>query len=127
MSYDLIFWRGVTAECPQDVLAKFGRGEAVDGIEPLERAHVIATFNEVFEGEIRVEPASDEYGDYLQGWMFELRLREPLRCLWVHCAWDILKQPQLLQKLAIAGHARLGCHMYNPQIDDFLPADQRDQ
>jgi hypothetical protein len=126
MSYDLIFWRGITSDKPGDVLKKLSRGEAVEGLELLDRERIVAVFGEVFEGKIRIVPAYDEYGDCLEGPMYGVRLREPLRSLWVTCAWGIVKQPDLHRRLIIAGYDRLGCHLYNPQIEKFFPAKHQD-
>jgi len=126
MSLDLIFWRGVTSESPGDVIKRFSRDEAVEGAELLDRAQVVDAFGEVFEGQIRIRTGSADVGDCLQGPMWEFSVREPLRCLWVRCAWRIVEHPELLKKLDVAGRSRLGCQLYDPQSSKFYPARPRD-
>lgn len=121
MSYDLIFWRGTTTDAPKDVLQRFSRLEPVDGIIPLHKDEVIEAFRSAFQGGIEIKSRLSG-GGIIYGPMFELELYEQLNFIWVTCSWEILKQPQLLQKLTIAGYCRLGCHMYNPQIDEFTRA-----
>ncbi len=122
MSYDLLFWRGGLRDAaPRELLEKFSRLEFVDGVVLLNRKEVIEAFRRAFQGEIEIESSAVE-AEVICGWLYEVRLNEPLQCLWVTCSWEVLKQPQVLQKLTIAGYCHLGCHMYNPQIDEFVPA-----
>jgi hypothetical protein len=123
MSYDLVFWRGNSAEKPSDVLQKLSRLEIVDGLEVLDKEEVINAFRSTFGQDLKVELAADGGDEYIHGWLFSFQLYKPLSCLWVTCGWKVLEQPQVLQKLTIAGYCRLGCNMYNPQIDEFVAGD----
>ena len=93
MSYDLNFWRGMEAESPKDLLAKFSRLETADGVEPLEKEEVIAAFRRAFQGQIEVE-LSEDSDDHIFGRLFALPLYKPLRFLWITCGWEVLKQPR---------------------------------
>lgn len=125
MSYELLFWRGdVPDSTPKELLEKFSRLESVVGVALINKDEVIEAFRKAFQGEIEIE-SSPLGPEVIYGWLYEVRLNMPLQCLWVTCNWEVLKQPQVLQKLTIAGYCHLGCHMYNPQIDEFLSQNDR--
>lgn len=119
MSYDLLFWRGPTTDSPAAVITKFSRSQAVDGVEALDRTEVVEAFRSVFGEDLEIDKESDGRCTAIHGWLFSVELRGTIDYLWVTCNWKVTQHREVLEKLIAVGYERLGCHAYNPQIDEF--------
>jgi tetratricopeptide (TPR) repeat protein len=116
MSYDLIFWRGQAGEEPSATFHRLNRGDSIAGVQELSVEEVRAAFREEF-------PDLKERGPELRGFLgpgFDIALSAPpIRLVFVCCAWGLLKEPEILEKIKLAGYTRLRCHLYNPQVNEF--------
>jgi hypothetical protein len=113
MSYDLIFWRGIAEDTPTNIYNRLNREEHVEGILELSRKEVVAAFL------IEFPDLEEEDSELLEQGFAVVMSASPIKMIIINCSWNILKQPDILEKIQRAGFLHLRCNYYNPQINEF--------
>ena len=124
MSYDLCFWRawpGAETE-PKIICDALANEDEPFGLEWLQVDAVKEQFRRLFPD---IEDSGNELtwegsGSYFQvSWPIGSKPRHTLG-VFVECGFSLLDHPAVTRQIMSVAR-ELGCGVYNPQIDDWLP------